>query len=121
MGSKHAAALLQGTWHGSYSLGLVVHRQQLSDAEVDGAHEAEGRGWRDIHAADMVWVVIAVFAYFRRMHRLLGRCFASVHKARRKRRGAGTGTARQLATASAGCGERVCVRHVTSTPALALP
>ena len=49
MGSKHAAALLQGTWHGSYSLGLVVHRQQLSDAEVDGAHEAEGRGWRDIH------------------------------------------------------------------------
>ena len=95
-----------GTVHGYYSIGLVVHRQQLSDAEVDGAHEAEGRGWRDRPMPDMVWVVIAVFTYFRRMHRLLGRCFASVHKARRKRHGADAVTIRQLATASAGCGER---------------
>jgi len=58
------------------------------------------------HGVGRVWVVIAVFTYFRRMHRLLGRCFASVHKARRKRHGADAVTIRQLATASAGCGER---------------
>ena len=54
-----------GNLHGFYSVGLVVHRQQLSEAEVDGAHEAEGHGWRDRPMPDMVWAVIAVFAYFR--------------------------------------------------------
>ena len=87
---------------GSYSPDLELHRWQLSYATAAAAHEAEVRGGHDQFTPGMVWAVVVVFTYFRRMCRLLGRCYASVHKARRKRRGAAGKTAERTAVDTAG-------------------
>ena len=45
----------------------------------------EVRVWRDERAMVVAWDMTTVYAYFRRMQRLLGRQFASEHKAKRKK------------------------------------
>ena len=47
--------------------------------------EVQPGGARDFGGLSMVWLVMLTFVYARRTCRLLGRCFASVHKARRKK------------------------------------
>ena len=65
---------------------LPIHgRRQLSSW---AAADARRREWRILHGTPMlgmVWAVIVVYALLRRMWRQLGRQFASVHKARRRK------------------------------------
>lgn len=51
--------------------------QQYDEEPVGGAEDA--------YYPPMVWLVLLTFVYVRRTSRLLGRCFASEHKARRKK------------------------------------
>ena len=110
MGRTGANSVEGGSGRGSYSLHPMDGRWRLNSATATEAHEAEGRGRREQPMPAVVWAVVVLFTYFRRMCRLLGRCFASVHKVRRKRRGTAEENTEQQASATArgtggaGCG-----------------
>ena len=71
----------------SYNCHMDILRCQLDGGAAEGWRRERARGGDDWQCLlGMVWMVIVVVAQLRRMQRLLGRCFASVHKARRKRR-----------------------------------
>ena len=59
--------------------------RSLSVAPDAEAQREEVRVWRDERATVVVWDMTTVYYYFRRMQRLLGRQFASEHKAKRKK------------------------------------
>ena len=59
--------------------------RSLSVAPDTEAQREEVRVWRDERAMVVVWDMTMAYFYFRRMQRLLGRQFASEHKAKRKK------------------------------------
>jgi len=64
---------------------LSRRRQHLSDAATDGARRDEPPILHGTPMLRMVWAVMVAWALMRRMWRQLGRQYASVHKARRKK------------------------------------
>ena len=77
-------------------------RRGVSAAADDAARRDERRILHGTPRLCLVWAVIVVYALLRRMWRQLGRQYASVHKARR-RKVAGAGT---ILAASGLCGQR---------------
>jgi hypothetical protein len=70
--------------HFEYNGTLWLHRSVSADEEGEAPYEGVHARMGDA-AASIAWGSSTAYAYFRRMQRLLGRQFASEHKARRKK------------------------------------
>ena len=66
--------------------GYSYNNRRVGDEDGWRRHEERppGGAGGDCHPS-MVWLVVLTFVYVRHTCRLLGRCFASEHKARRKK------------------------------------
>ena len=82
----HGAMEMGGNTPCSGYSGYPYNNRRLDDEDGWQRYEEGLPGGADgAYYPTMVWLVVLTFVYVRRTCRLLGRCFASEHKARRKK------------------------------------